>query len=438
MPGLVTLLALLVMTGCTASPARARSALPPSEGSPRFPSDTKFFVPAPAPGATRQAKRLRAAGRPQAAGLIDKMESRSRGVWLTGGSPAEVQRRVRSTTVTAARQGAVPVLVAYNLPGRDCTGYSAGGAHDATAYRSWIRGFAAGLGSRPAVVILEPDSLGLLPSSCGQPASSYPFTDSGRYALLREAVAALTTDPQANVYLDGTHSAWQPVGTITQRLLLAGVRRAQGFFLNVSNYQPTRELLDYGAWVSDCIAMVTDATNPYHGKASRCASQYSPATQDRFGTWRLTTQWYARHMGDAVATTHFVLDTSRNGRGAPSMARYAASPFNQPADVVARLSAGSWCNPPGAGLGYRPTADTGHALVDAYLWVKPPGESDGQCSAQGGARAWDYGAYTRPGWPSTTGDQQTFDPLWGMVDPPAGQWFPRQALRLAELARPSL
>ncbi len=36
--------------------------------------------------------------------------------------------------------------------------------------------------------------------------------------------------------------------------------------------------------------------------------------------------------------------------------------------------------PPGRALGERPTADTGQALVDAYLWVKTPGESEGTCN----------------------------------------------------------
>jgi endoglucanase len=54
------------------------------------------------------------------------------------------------------------------------------------------------------------------------------------------------------------------------------------------------------------------------------------------------------------------------------------------------------------------------ALLDAYLWVKIPGESDGQCDAAGGARAWDYTACTQPGWPAAQAQQQHFDPLWGL------------------------
>jgi endoglucanase len=67
-----------------------------------------------------------------------------------------------------------------------------------------------------------------------------------------------------------------------------------------------------------------------------------------------------------------------------------------------------------------------------------PGESDGSCNAQGGVRAWDYTAYTQPGWPTDSTSQALFDPLWGLVDPAAGAWFPQQALDLAKRANPAL
>jgi len=38
---------------------------------------------------------------------------------------------------------------------------------------------------------------------------------------------------------------------------------------------------------------------------------------------------------------------------------------------------GNWCNVNGAGFGVRPTDSTGDSLVDAFVWVKPGGESDG-------------------------------------------------------------
>ena len=84
-------------------------------------------------------------------------------------------------------------------------------------------------------------------------------------------------------------------------------------------------------------------------------------------------------------------------------------------------TAQDWCNPPGRGLGDRPAANPvpSNALLDAYLWVKTPGQSDGQCNR------------------SVAGS--TTDPEWGnIVDPAAGAWFPQQALQLAELAKPPL
>ncbi len=106
--------------------------------------------------------------------------------------------------------------------------------------------------------------------------------------------------------------------------------------------------------------------------------------------------------------------------------------------MIQTLNSGSWCNPPARGLGLHPTAGTGVPLLDAYLWVKRPGQSDGTCDAQGGARAWDYSLYTQPEWPAAAAEQATFDPLWGLYDPIAGAWFPQQALDLAQRANPPL
>lgn len=423
----------------TILPAASAAAAPVATATARTISPgTRFFVPPPSPGAPQQVVSLLKARDLKDAALIAEMEAVPRAVWFTGGTPAQVQRQVRQTVVEAAIEHAVPVLVAYDIPGRDCARYSAGGALNESAYDAWIDGFARGVGGGKAVVILEPDALGNMPSNCGLPASAYPFTDAERIAELQHAVASLEADPRASVYLDGTHSAWQSVGTITQRLLSAGVQHAQGFFLNVSNFQPTPNLTDYGTWISDCIAIVTDPSNSLYNNPSACGSQYYPATESDFSTWGLTTQWYAAHLGGAVATTHFVIDTSRNGNGPNSMQRYANAPYNQPASVITALAAGNWCNPPGSGLGTRPTAATGVPLLDAYLWVKTPGQSDGQCDSAGGVRAWDYAAYTQPGWPATAAAQALFDPLWAAGDPAAGGWFPQDALQLAQDARPSL
>ncbi len=400
--------------------------------------DSRLFVPPPSSGAPQQVVQLLKSHDLKDAALIAEMEAVPRAVWFTSGTPAQVEQQVQQTMAQAAIERAVPVLVAYDIPGRDCAQYSAGGALTEADYEAWINGFAAGIGNGRAVVILEPDALGNLPSNCGGPTTNYPFTDDERYAEIQYAVAALEAQPGVSVYLDGTHSAWQSVGTMTQRLLTAGVQNAQGFFINVSNYQPTPNLLDYGTWISDCIAIVTDPSNAFFDNPGACASQYYPANPSDFSTWGLTTAWYAQNMGNAVATTHFVVDTSRNGDGPNNMQAYAQAPYDQPSSVIGTLAGGNWCNPPNSGLGLRPTANTGVPLLDAYLWVKTPGQSDGQCDAAGGVRAWDYTAYTQPSWPADTASQALFDPLWGMDDPAAGAWFSQQALQLAQEASPAL
>jgi endoglucanase len=69
------------------------------------------------------------------------------------------------------------------------------------------------------------------------------------------------------------------------------------------------------------------------------------------------------------------------------------------------------------------------ALLDAYLWLKVPGESDGNCDIAGGARAWDFSACNP--WGLVGDAQNQFDPLWGTIGPVAGYWFAAQALQLA-------
>jgi endoglucanase len=417
----------------------------------QLPATARFYVPPPNAGAVTQIVDLAKAHRFKDAALVARMVTTAQAVWFTSGTPAEVQAKVRRTVADAARRHTVPVLVAYDIPFRDCAQYSSGGAVDTADYEAWIAGFARGIGNQRAVVLLEPDSLGIIPfntdingtaewcrpsDAAGNPQPG--ASPAERYTALNGAVDRLERQPNTSVYLDGTHSGWLGAGDAADRLVKGGVQRAQGFFLNVSNYQVTPRLQKYGNWISSCIAF---ANNPADGgwrlnHYSWCASQYYPANPNDFSTWGLTDQWYVDNLGTAVPTTHFVVDTSRNGQGPTDMSRYAAAPYNQPAAVVSQLAAGAWCNPPGAGVGLRPTARTGTPLLDAYVWAKIPGESDGSCDIAGGARAWDYGAYNP--WHLTGAAQSHFDPLWGMVDPAAGQWFPAQALELARLADPHL
>jgi endoglucanase len=387
--------------------------------------DSGLYVPKPNPDARAQITDLHQSGAHADAELIEALVETPQAVWFTKGTPDEVTRSVESTVRRA--KGTVPVLVVYNLPFRDCAQFSAGGATDSAEYLAWIDGFAAGIGDAEAIVILEPDGLGIIPwykqfrgtssEAAGyewcQPAeASEASAANERFAMLNAAVDVLKAQPNVSVYLDGTHSAWLGAGDAAHRLVQAGVERADGFYLNVSNYRLTEHLLKYGTWISKCVAFGSNPASWGLGHFDWCASQYYPANPNDFSTWSLTDQWYTDNVENqtwwysASVLKHFVIDTSRNGQG----------PWTPPAGYP---DPQDWCNPPDRGVGLRPTLDTGNPLVDAYLWVKIPGESDGECTRG-------------------LGPTGTEDPEWDQIDPAAGQWFPDMALQLARNAVPAL
>jgi len=144
-----------------------------------------------------------------------------------------------------------------------------------------------------------------------------PALQEERYFLFNDAVKVLRQNSQAAVYIDAGHAKWVPAAEMAERLKKAGVEHASGFSLNTSNYRTTEECVAYGKEISALIG----------GK-------------------------------------HFIVDTSRNGAG--------------PYDAAKSITE-SWCNPPGRRIGLPPTTETGEAIVDGYLWLKRPGESDGEC-----------------------------------------------------------
>ena len=256
--------------------------------------------------AKRQAETLRRS-RPQDAALLAQIADQPVARWL-GGWVSDIGREVDNAVSTITRSGALPVFVAYNIPGRDCGQYSAGGANGSDAYRKWIRSFADGLRGRQAIVVLEPDALAGM--DCLNAAGQQQ-----RIALLRDAVQVLSAQ-RASVYVDAGHARWKSAEQMAGLLRQVDVASAAGFSLNVSNYIDNAANIAFGERVSRLLG----------GK-------------------------------------HFIIDTSRNGLG----------------------STKDWCNARGQALGIAPTTKTGHPLVDAFLWIKQPGESDGSC--QGGPKA---------------------------------------------------
>ena len=280
--------------------------------------------------AAAQAALWRKAGRRADAAAMRLLAKQPTALWLT--QPTGVSARVRAETQRAARASSTALLVAYHVPGRDCGNYSAGGSGSPDGYRAWVRAFAAGIGSRRAIVILEPDAI---PQAITQSCLS-DQAKGERYALLADAVATLKSRPNTRVYIDAGNPGWvRPPAGLVGPLRASGVAKADGFALNVSNFYSNKKVISYG-----------------------------------------------RELSRRLHGAHFVIDTSRNGNGA-TLKDDPGGP--------------KWCNPPGRAIGRRPTTSTGKRKVDAYLWVKTPGQSDGTCRA---------GA------------------------PPAGHWWPDYALAL--------
>jgi endoglucanase len=417
---------------------------------PPLPPNTQLYVPAVNPAAIQQIAGLVKSGATAQAAAITTLGAMPRGIWLTQGTPEEVRSLVAKAIVLAARGNTVPVFVIYYRPYRDCAGYSAGGALNSADYQTWIEGVARGIGNERAMVILEPDGTGIIPyyktldgtaewckpvvtDGAGHTIPAPEASPAAVFSQLNGALAILKKlAPNTLVYLDGTHSTWLPVSEVAHRLVKAGVASARGFSLNVSNFQFTWKQVYFGTWIATCIDYAASLGNTPEAFRS-CPNQPRPA--EGRAAWEVVDAWYVQHRSPSFGSgIRFVIDTSRNGQGPLDKRKYAVAPFNQPDRVLAKLDEFSWCNPPGAGVGERPTTKTQFPLLDAYLWLKDPGESDGSCDIASGGRAWDFDRYNP--WGLKGDARNRFDPLWGMVVPAAGVWFPEQALDLAANGNP--
>ncbi|MFB7589614.1 glycoside hydrolase family 6 protein [Streptomyces sp. NPDC056169] len=315
-------LAFLLAAGCTspgpATPPAARSD-PPAAGAAPAPTPSApvpYWVNPDGKAARQMAAHL-AASRTAEAGLLRQIASRPVAEWIGTDRP-EAETRALTEAATRARREAL--LVLYDIPHRDCGRHSAGGAADADAYRAWVDGVARGIGARRATVVLEPDAVTHVVDGCTEEQHR-----AERYELLGAAVRRLKQQPATTVYLDAGNAGWVGPSQLSGPLQEAGIAEADGFAVNVSNFQTTAASTAYG-----------------------------------------------RQLSALVGGKPFVIDTSRNGNGP-----YAEG---DPAQ--------NWCNPPGRALGAPPTRSTGDPLVAAHLWIKRPGESDGEC--RGGPRAGEW------------------------------------------------
>jgi cellulose 1,4-beta-cellobiosidase len=343
------------LAGCAGAEHQIRPAEPPLSSvvpptTAPAPADVNPFAGAQLyvnPDYVREVQAVEAA-HPGDARLLRKMEALPTAIWLSWiadtkklpGQLDDVRRQAR-----ASRQPVVPVFVVYDLPGRDCAAEASAGelstdaAGEARYQHQFIDPIAAAFRAHPdqrVAVILEPDSLSNLVTNLDRPkchAAAAIYERGIAYAIAQLSL------PNVFLYLEAAHAGWlgfpKNIGraaTLYKDVLsmAGGPSRIRGFALDVSNYDPA---VDPAKTPRDRTSAASDETG-YAADLNRALADVG------------------------IAGKRFVIDTGRDGR------------------AYIRSIASSWCNVKGAGLGERPRAAPA-PLVDAYLYVKTPGESDG-------------------------------------------------------------
>ncbi|MER6827986.1 glycoside hydrolase family 6 protein [Streptosporangium sp. NPDC000563] len=350
-----------------------------------------------------------------------------------------------------AANGSKPLtiqVVIYNLPNRDCSALASNGElrvseNGMNRYKTeYIDPIAAIMAESKYAglrisTIIEIDSLPNLVTNLNL-AACQEAKDSGAYVNgVRYALDKLSAIKNVYTYIDAGHHGWlgwdsnfgpsADLFASTVSGTLKGFDSVDGFITNTANYSALRE------------PHFTINTN-VNGQSVR---------QSKWVDWN----YYVDELSFAQAFRNtliqkgfksnigMLIDTSRNGWGgsarpaAPSTSTNVDTFVNQ-SRVDRRVHAGNWCNQNGAGLGERPQASPAAGL-DAYVWVKPPGESDGSSKeipnneGKGFDRMCDptYGGNERNG----------NNPTGALGDAPvSGQWFSAQFRQLLQNAYPPL
>ncbi|MFD9819886.1 glycoside hydrolase family 6 protein [Streptomyces violascens] len=342
-------------------------------------------------------------------------------------------------------------LVIYDLPGRDCAALASNGElgpNDIDKYKSQYIDPIASILSDPAyaglriATVIEPDSLPNLVTNAGGTNTTtdacVTMKSNGNYEKgVSYALAKLGAIPNVYNYIDAGHHGWlgwdtnlDPAAQEFAKVATtngASVNDVAGFIVNTANYGPIKEPY----------FKITDSVN---GQTVR---------QSKWLDWNhyADEQSYAQGLRDKVIAAGFnsgtgmLIDTSRSGWGGsarPSGPGPQSSVDNyvNGGRIDRRVHVGNWCNQSGAGIGERPTAAPA-AGIDAYVWVKPPGESDGASSdipndeGKGFDRMCDptYGGNAR----------NNNNPSGALPNAPlGGHWFSAQFQQLMQNAYPPL
>ncbi|KAB1942156.1 glycoside hydrolase family 6 protein, partial [Micromonospora sp. ALFpr18c] len=359
---------------------------------------------------------------------------------------------VRDHLDEALRQGAGYIqFVIYNLPGRDCSALASNGElgpNELPRYKAEYIDPIAAIQSDAKyrnlriINVIEIDSLpNLITNTSGQ-AGGTAMCDTvkanGAYVNgVGYALAKLGAIGNVYNYIDAGHHGWLgwdtnfgPTADILKTAAVASgstVNNVHGFITNTANYSALREPY----------FKVTDTVN---GQTVR---------QSKWVDWNFYVDElsFAQAFRDKLVSVGFnsnigmLIDTSRNGWGGSARptgpgATTSVDTYVNGGRIDRRIHLGNWCNQSGAGIGERPRANP-EPGIDAYVWVKPPGESDGSSKeipnteGKGFDRMCDptYGGNARNG----------NNPSGALANAPiSGAWFSAQFQELMRNAYPAL
>ncbi|TPX30617.1 hypothetical protein SmJEL517_g05860 [Synchytrium microbalum] len=322
--------------------------------------------------------------------------------WLS--SIASLQSIPVHLSNAANQSDGLPIVVSfvvYNIPGRDCSATASSGqipTGDLEQYKTQFVDVAVSLLSNKSsniklVLIIEPDALAnLITSGCSESAT-YP-------AAIAYAIAQFSTLPNTTIYVDCANGGL--LGSPVYEGKIAPVYQdvmnlAKSINPNASIRGFSSNLANYDAFDGKGICPATEKcpllNGTYNGNPNIDENLYTQSINVAFAAVGLPTRW--------------LVDTSRSGR------------------IGVRKSWSSWCNVKGAGIGERPTSNPA-SQVDAFVWVKPPGNSDGS-SVAGSAGADPH---------CIPSNSLGVDALSSA--PTTGSWFDKEFVMLADNASPPI
>jgi cellulose 1,4-beta-cellobiosidase len=388
----------------------------------------------------------------------DRIANQPTGVWLdriaaidgvNGGMG--LRDHLDAAVEQSGGQPTVIQLVVYDLPGRDCSALASNGElgpDDLPRYKSEFIDPIAEILADPAyanlriVAVIEIDSLPNLVTNTGSRPTATPQCDvmkaNGNYVKgVGYALAKLGAIENVYNYIDAGHHGWlgwdDNFGPSAQQMAEAAraegstLANVHGFITNTANYSALREPN----------FTINDTVNGTQVRQSKWVDWNRYVDELSFAQafrQQLVSVGFSSSIG-------MLIDTSRNGWGG-SARPTGPGPQSSVDDYVnggrvdRRIHIGNWCNQSGAGLGERPQSAPASG-IDAYVWMKPPGESDGSSAEIPNDEGKGFDRMCDPTYQGNPRNGN--NPSGALPDAPlSGHWFSAQFQELMRNAYPPL